>query len=112
MLIPGRKKRGAPSVYLWVESAALVVPAPVLPKPLVLELAEEVPAVVVSTIGAIAEESIGVVTVVESTVEGVVSEAESLEVWPLSVPLLQAVNAPAIAMIANTFFIFLFISRT
>jgi hypothetical protein len=46
----------------------------------VLELAEEVPAVVVSTIGATAEESIGVVTVVESTVDGVVSEAESFAV--------------------------------
>ena len=81
-----------------------MVPAPVVPKPLVPELAEEVPAVVVSTSGATAEESIGVVTVVESTVEGVVSEAESLAVWPLSVPLLQAASVPATATIRNTFF--------
>lgn len=61
---------------------------------------------VVSTIGATAVESSGVVTVGESTVEGVVRVAESLEVAPLSVPLLQAVTAPARATIANTFFMF------
>jgi hypothetical protein len=59
----------------------------------------------VSTIGATAEESIGVVTVVESTVEGVVRLVESPIVASLSVPLLQAVNAPAIATIATNFFI-------
>jgi hypothetical protein len=83
----------------------LVESAAALPKPVVLELAALVPAVVVSTIGATAEESIGVVTVVESTVEGVVRLVESPVVASLSVPLLQAVNAPAIATIANNFFI-------
>src|SRR4051794_27440738 len=94
--------------YFLVESAALVVPEPVSPKPDVLELAELVPAVVVSTNGCTAVESIGVVTVVESTVEGVVSEVESPEASLLSVPLLQAASVPAIAIIANTFFMLLF----
>jgi len=67
-------------------------------------LAELVPAVVVSTNSVTADESIGVVTVVESTVEGVVNVAESLAVVPLSVPLLQAASVPTIAIIANTFF--------
>jgi hypothetical protein len=48
-----------------------------------------------------------VVTVVESTVDGVVSEAESFAVWPPSVPLLQATKAPAITIIAITFFMFM-----
>jgi hypothetical protein len=87
-----------------VESAAVVEPEPVLPKPEVLELAELVPDVAVSTRGATADESIGVVTVVESTVEGVVNTAESLDVSLLSVPLLQADKEPAIAKMANTFF--------
>jgi hypothetical protein len=86
------------------------VSAPALPKPEVPEFAELVPAVVVSTIGVTADESIGVVTVVESTVEGVVSTAESLDVVLLSVPLLQAANEPAIAIIANTFFMIAFVN--
>lgn len=85
-----------------------MVPEPVVPKPDVLELAEPVPAVVVSTIGATADESIGVVTVVESTVEGVVNTAESPEVASLSVPLLQAVKEPAITNTANSFFMIAF----
>jgi hypothetical protein len=107
LLVPAGKRPKTRLPYFWVESAGLVVPAPVLPNPLVLELAEEVPAVVVSVVGAIADESIGVVTVVESTVDGVVSEAESLEVWPLSVPLLQAVIVPATIRIRTNFFMLL-----
>ena len=95
---------GFSNSYFFVESAALVVPDPVAPKPDVLEFAELVPAVVVSTNGVTAAESIGVVTVLESTTEGVVREAESLDVWPLSVPLLQATNDPAIAKKAKNFF--------
>jgi hypothetical protein len=91
-----------------VVSAAVVDPEPVLPKPEVLELAELVPDVAVSTRGATADESIGVVTVVESTVEGVVKTAESPDVSLLSVPLLQAANVPATAKMANTFFMVTF----
>jgi hypothetical protein len=85
--------------YCFLEESAAV-----LPKPVVLELAALVPAVVLSTIGATAPESIGVVTVAESTVVGVVRLVESPVVASLSVPLLQAVKAPAINITANNFF--------
>ena len=98
-MVSDRKEVRARLAYFLVESAA------VLPKPVVLELAALVPAVVVSTIGATAEESIGVVTVVESTVEGVVRLVESPVDASLSVPLLQAVNAPAMASTTNNLFI-------
>ena len=89
------------------------MPVPVAPRPDVLELALPVPAVVVSTKGATADESIGVVTVVESTVEGVVNTAESPLAEP-SVPLLQATNVPAITHMVKNFFmlsIFSFMSK-
>jgi hypothetical protein len=82
------------------------VPEPVAPRPDVLELALPVPEVVVSTMGATADESIGVVTVVESTVEGVVNTAESPLAEP-SLPLLQATKEPATAKIRNAFFMLL-----
>jgi hypothetical protein len=102
--LQGGKLPATPFYYCRAESAEVVVPAPVVPAPAAPELAAPVPAVVVSTIGDTADESIGVVTVVESTVEGVVKVAESLDVAPLSVPLLQAAIAPAITNTANTFF--------
>ena len=79
----------------------------VAPKPVVLELAELVPAVVESIAGALAVVSVVLmvlVVVLESTVAGVVIEVVSLVVELLSVPLLQAARLPAIAIIANSFF--------
>jgi len=79
-----------------------------VPKPDVPALAELVPAVVESIAGAVAEESIRVVVVVdESTVDGVVIVDVESVVVVLSELLLQAARLPAIAIIANTFFMFL-----
>ena len=79
-----------------------------MPKPDVPALAELVPAVVESIAGAIAEESMRVVVVVdESTVDGVVIVDVESVVVVLSELLLQAARLPAIAIIANTFFMFL-----
>jgi hypothetical protein len=65
-----------------------------------------VPVVVVSTNGEVAVVStVEFVTVVVSTVEGVVKLEESALPEP-SPPLLQAANVPAIATIAKNFFIF------
>jgi len=79
-----------------------------VPKPDVPALAELVLAVVESIAGAVAEESMRVVVVVdESTVDGVVIVDVESVVVVLSELLLQAARLPAIAIIANTFFMFL-----
>ncbi len=90
-------------IFLCVESVTVV------PRPDVPALAVLVPAVVESFDGAIAAVvSIFVLVVLVSTVEGAVMVAEEsvVVVLLLSVPLLQAARLPAIAMIANTFFMF------
>jgi hypothetical protein len=85
------------------------VPAPVVPRPVAPELADPVPAVVVSIIGATTAESIDLPLVVfVSTVEGVVNTAESLDTAPPSVPLLQAANEPARATTISIFFMFFY----